>query len=73
MISKTRDANDVIVDHKLIGDVNGKIALVVDDMVDSGGTLCTAAADLKKAGAKKVRTSLHSQLQSSFCCLVWNL
>lgn len=39
----------------IIGDVEGMNCIVMDDMVDTGGTLCQAAAALKKAGAASVR------------------
>ena len=38
----------------LIGDVEGRIAIMVDDMVDTAGTLCSAANALKERGATKV-------------------
>ena len=38
----------------LIGDVQGRTAILVDDMVDTAGTLCTAANALKERGALKV-------------------
>lgn len=38
----------------LIGDVNGKNVLIRDDMVDTAGTLCSAAEYLKQRGARKV-------------------
>ena len=38
----------------LIGDVKGRTAILVDDMVDTAGTLCTAANALKERGALKV-------------------
>lgn len=38
----------------LIGDVDGRTAILVDDLVDTAGTLCTAARALKQRGAKKV-------------------
>ncbi|MDI9846771.1 ribose-phosphate pyrophosphokinase [Rhodoblastus sp. 17X3] len=39
----------------IIGDVHGKNCILVDDIVDSGGTLCNAADALLQAGAKDVR------------------
>jgi len=39
----------------IIGDVQGKSCILVDDIVDSGGTLCNAAEALLKNGAKEVR------------------
>lgn len=38
----------------IIGDVEGRTCVMVDDMVDTAGTLCKAAAALKEAGAIKV-------------------
>jgi ribose-phosphate pyrophosphokinase len=38
----------------IIGDVAGKTCILVDDLVDTAGTLCLAAAALKAAGAIKV-------------------
>lgn len=38
----------------LIGDVEGKVCIVNDDMIDTAGTLCAAVATLKEKGAKKV-------------------
>src|SRR3546814_18604862 len=38
----------------IIGDVSGKICVLVDDIVDTAGTLCAAAAALKAEGATKV-------------------
>jgi ribose-phosphate pyrophosphokinase len=39
---------------KLMGDVKGKIAVMVDDMIDTGGTMCKAADLLMENGAKEV-------------------
>ena len=38
----------------VIGDVKGKDCLLIDDIVDSGGTLCNAAEALLKNGATSV-------------------
>ena len=38
----------------IIGNVEGKVCILHDDMVDSGGTLCNAAAALKEHGATEV-------------------
>ena len=38
----------------IIGDVANKVCVLVDDIVDTAGTLCAAAAALKKHGARRV-------------------
>jgi ribose-phosphate pyrophosphokinase len=38
----------------IIGDVEGRFCVLIDDIVDSAGTLCNAAAALKEAGAEDV-------------------
>ncbi|MCH8492221.1 ribose-phosphate pyrophosphokinase [Aliidiomarina sp.] len=54
IIDKRRPkANESQVMH-IIGDVNGRDCIMVDDMIDTGGTLCKAAEALKKSGAKRV-------------------
>jgi ribose-phosphate pyrophosphokinase len=57
IIDKRRPAaNEAQVMH-IIGDVAGRSCLIVDDMVDTAGTLCKAADALKEHGAKKVVAS----------------
>ncbi len=54
IIDKRRpQANEAQV-MNIIGDVSGRTCLLVDDMVDTAGTLCKAAEALKKNGAEKV-------------------
>ena len=54
IIDKRRPtANEAQVMH-IIGDVSGRSCLIVDDMVDTAGTLCKAAEALKEHGAKRV-------------------
>ena len=38
----------------IIGDVEGRTCILIDDIVDSAGTLCNAAAALKQQGATEV-------------------
>ncbi|KAJ0965066.1 hypothetical protein J5N97_026204 [Dioscorea zingiberensis] len=51
---------DIFVDHvygevmNLIGDVKGKVAVMVDDMIDTAGTITSAAALLQEEGARAV-------------------
>jgi ribose-phosphate pyrophosphokinase len=52
----------------LIGDVKGKHAILVDDIVDSGGTLCNAAKAIMEAGALSVRAYItHGVLSNDAC------
>jgi ribose-phosphate pyrophosphokinase len=54
IIDKRRpQANEAQVMH-IIGEVEGRTCVIVDDMVDTAGTLCKAATALKESGAKKV-------------------
>ena len=52
---KERKKANVIDKMTVIGDVVGKNIILVDDMVDTGGTLCKAAEMLKEKGAVSVR------------------
>ncbi|MBL1232227.1 MAG: ribose-phosphate pyrophosphokinase [Flavobacteriales bacterium] len=52
---KQRKKANVIEDMFLIGDVEGKDVIIVDDMVDTAGTLVKAAAIMKEKGALSVR------------------
>ena len=54
IIDKRRDRPNESKALNVIGDVKGKIAILLDDMVDTAGTLCNAAAMLKEAGAVEV-------------------
>jgi ribose-phosphate pyrophosphokinase len=52
----------------IIGDVAGKHAILVDDIVDSGGTLCKAAQAIMDAGALSVRAYItHGVLSGDAC------
>jgi ribose-phosphate pyrophosphokinase len=52
----------------LIGDVEGKHAILVDDIVDSGGTLCNAAQAILDANALTVRAYItHGVLSDDAC------
>lgn len=56
IIHKRRDPavpNQVKV-HELVGEVSGRTCLIVDDMVDTAGTICQAAEALMDNGAKEV-------------------
>ena len=55
MLDKTRKEANVIDEMIIIGDVTGKDVIILDDMVDTAGTLCKAAEVIMGAGAKSVR------------------
>ena len=54
IIDKRRDAPNVSEAMNIIGEVEGKTAIILDDMVDTAGTLTQGAAALKKRGTKKI-------------------
>ena len=68
IIDKRRDrANDSEV-MNVIGEVEGKQCIIVDDMVDTAGTLCNAARELKQRGATKVVAyCTHAVLSGGAC------
>ena len=55
-IHKTRDITrpNHAVAHGIIGEVEGRDCIVVDDMIDTAGTICEAVRTLRGAGAKSV-------------------
>jgi ribose-phosphate pyrophosphokinase len=54
IIDKRRDRANKSEVMNIIGEVNGKNCVMIDDMVDTAGTLCQAAAALKSRGAETV-------------------
>jgi ribose-phosphate pyrophosphokinase len=56
IIHKRRDPDvpNQVSAHELVGDVQGRTCLLVDDMIDTAGTIVAAAAALKKNGAARV-------------------
>ena len=56
IIHKRRDPDvpNQVSAHELVGDVTGRTCLLVDDMIDTAGTIVAAAAALKKNGAARV-------------------
>jgi ribose-phosphate pyrophosphokinase len=65
IVHKRRDkdvANQVTV-HEVVGDVKGRVCVLVDDMIDTGGTICAAAEALFANGAEDVIvTATHGVL-----------
>ncbi|MEE2819012.1 MAG: ribose-phosphate pyrophosphokinase [Planctomycetota bacterium] len=54
IIDKRRDSGSEVVSKRLIGSVEGKNVLMVDDMISTAGTICEAARLVKEHGANKV-------------------
>lgn len=54
IIDKRRQAHNVAEVMNVIGDVKGKTAVLVDDMIDTGGTISEGAKILRKEGARQV-------------------
>ena len=54
IIDKRRDAPGLSAAMNVIGNVEGKKCIIIDDLVDSGGTICNAAKALKEKGAIEV-------------------
>jgi ribose-phosphate pyrophosphokinase len=54
IIDKRRERANVAQAMNVIGDVRGKKAILIDDMVDTAGTLCAAAEILMQSGAQEV-------------------
>ena len=55
LCNKTRARANVIASMQIIGEVEGKNVIIIDDMVDTAGTITKAADIMKEAGAKTVR------------------
>jgi len=54
IIDKRRARANEVAEMRVVGDVEGQTAVIVDDIVDTAGTLATAAAALREAGATEV-------------------
>ncbi len=68
IVDKRRPEAGVAEVMNIIGDVKNKHAIMVDDIVDSGGTLCNAAQAIIDAGATSVRAYItHGVLSGDAC------
>jgi ribose-phosphate pyrophosphokinase len=66
IVDKRREIANVAEIHHVVGDVEGRTALIVDDIVDTGGTLAKVAQAIKDAGAKEVlASSSHAVLSGN--------
>ena len=53
IVNKMRPKHNKAVAHSIVGDVKGKTCILLDDMIDTGGSIIAAREALIKAGAKK--------------------
>ncbi len=54
IIDKRRTRPNEVAEMQIIGEVDGRVAVIVDDIIDTGGTLCAAAEAVRGAGAPLV-------------------
>lgn len=52
---KLRKKPNVVEEMSIIGDVEGRNVVIIDDMIDTGGTIVLAAEKMKEKGAKSIR------------------
>lgn len=65
---KHRPEANTISEMRVLGDVEGKDVVILDDIVDTAGTLCKAAKVMKDAGARSVRAvTTHGVLSGNAC------
>lgn len=51
---RSRSQKNTVESLAVIGDVEGRTCILIDDMIDTAGTICAAAEQLKKHGAKEI-------------------
>ena len=61
---KSREKANVVSEMTIIGDVTGKNVIILDDMVDTAGTLTRAADIMLNSGAKSVRAVVTHPVMS---------
>lgn len=68
VVAKRRVSATTVASSHLVGDVKGRVCIIVDDLTTTAGTLCAAAELLKKEGAKKVYATVsHCLLTEKGC------
>ncbi|MDH4069952.1 MAG: ribose-phosphate pyrophosphokinase, partial [Ignavibacteria bacterium] len=73
LIDKRRPRQNEAEVMNIIGDVEGRNILIVDDLIDTAGTLCNAVAALKNAGAVDVyAAATHAVLSGNACERITN-
>jgi len=68
LVDKKRTAPNEIETVTLIGDVSGKDVILVDDMIDTAGTLCKAADLMKRMGAGRILAACTHPILSRDAC-----
>ena len=68
LCNKTRERANVVSSIQIIGDVKGKNVIMLDDMVDTAGTITKAADVMKEAGALSVRAIASHAVMSGPAC-----
>ncbi len=64
IVDKRREKPGEVAEMTVIGDVSGKTCIIVDDIVDSAGTLCKAAEVLVENGAREVHAYITHGVMS---------
>ena len=64
IVDKRREKAGEVAEMTVIGDVSGKKCIVVDDIVDTAGTLCKAAEVIREAGATEVHAYISHAVLS---------
>ncbi|PPE03396.1 ribose-phosphate diphosphokinase [Holospora curviuscula] len=67
IINKTRDLQGKCIMSDVIGNVTGKDCIIIDDIVDTGGTLCEAGKLLMQSGANSVSACITHAVFSENC------
>lgn len=65
---KSRKKANEISEMRVLGDVEGKDVVIIDDIADTAGTLCKAAHIMKENGAKSVRAIVSHGIMSGPAC-----
>lgn len=65
---KHRAVANQVDEMRVLGDVQGKNVVIIDDIADTAGTLCKAARVMKEAGAASVRALVTHGILSGKAC-----
>ncbi len=68
MCYKHREKANEVSEMRILGDIEGKDVVIIDDMCDTAGTLCKAANLMKERGAKSVRAVVSHGIMSGPAC-----